>query len=356
MRGGALRGPAGLVGIDGREDTTSTSRSPSTGAADDPVVYAKLKELTSPRTKPAATTARDYFPPPESQGGWRQLNDPDRSAGSPAWTPTSWRSFETWLLEVRRSRLRRGRHPTAATSSSRSRTRQQRQDRLAPRRLGLQGRLRHGAGDRLGAEPAGLTAAEDDVRRPGVRFHSLGAAAERPAQGADHRQATAQSHLGHLSRSHRRAERRPGNMSSATPATRGPRSWRSTPAPPAATRRTRSTTPRWSARRSPASLTTSSPSRRCSSRSASSIGGFSIYDGGTKYGRHPSHGLGMPARDLARIAYCMLRDGRWEDRQVIPQVVRRPDRRADPRRQELRNCAGSSMPQIFSHGWELPRG
>ena len=26
----------------------------------------------------------------------------------------------------------------------------------------------------------------------------------------------------------------------------------------------------------------------------------------------------MPARDLARIAYCMLRGGRWKDQQVIP--------------------------------------
>jgi len=32
---------------------------------------------------------------------------------------------------------------------------------------------------------------------------------------------------------------------------------------------------------------------------------FQFYDGGEKYGRHPSHGMGMPARDLARIAYCM---------------------------------------------------
>ena len=28
--------------------------------------------------------------------------------------------------------------------------------------------------------------------------------------------------------------------------------------------------------------------------------------------------MGMPARDLARIAYCMLRDGRWGAKQVIP--------------------------------------
>ena len=46
---------------------------------------------------------------------------------------------------------------------------------------------------------------------------------------------------------------------------------------------------------------------------------FQYFDGGgDKYGRHPSHAMGMPARDLARIAYCMLRDGQWQDKQVIP--------------------------------------
>ena len=29
--------------------------------------------------------------------------------------------------------------------------------------------------------------------------------------------------------------------------------------------------------------------------------------------------MGMSARDLARIAYCMARRGRWADRQVIPE-------------------------------------
>src|SRR6266699_6465094 len=52
---------------------------------------------------------------------------------------------------------------------------------------------------------------------------------------------------------------------------------------------------------------------------------FQYYDGGddsrgrTGYGRHPSHGMGMSARDLARIAYCMLRGGRWNDTQIIPE-------------------------------------
>jgi len=44
---------------------------------------------------------------------------------------------------------------------------------------------------------------------------------------------------------------------------------------------------------------------------------FQYFDGGKEYGRHPSHGMGMPARDLARIAYCMLHNGRMKDRQVI---------------------------------------
>ena len=46
------------------------------GAKDDPVVYAKLKELTSPQSKPASTTSKDYFPPPESKGGWRHAQRP----------------------------------------------------------------------------------------------------------------------------------------------------------------------------------------------------------------------------------------------------------------------------------------
>ena len=36
------------------------------GAEDDPVVYAKLKELTTPASR-SKTAAKEYFPPPESQ-------------------------------------------------------------------------------------------------------------------------------------------------------------------------------------------------------------------------------------------------------------------------------------------------
>jgi hypothetical protein len=48
------------------------------GAVDDPVVYATLQQLAS------APLAATYFPPPESEGGWRrldQLDDMRRLAG-----------------------------------------------------------------------------------------------------------------------------------------------------------------------------------------------------------------------------------------------------------------------------------
>jgi len=78
---------------------------------------------------------------------------------------------------------------------------------------------------------------------------------------------------------------------------------------------------------------------------------FQYYDG--SFGRHPSHGLGMPARDLARIAYCALREGRWNGQQVIPQwfVDQTAQPTSDVKTPELR---WKLNPQSFSHGWELP--
>ncbi|MCA9157014.1 MAG: serine hydrolase [Planctomycetales bacterium] len=80
---------------------------------------------------------------------------------------------------------------------------------------------------------------------------------------------------------------------------------------------------------------------------------FQYYEGGTNIGRHPSHGLGMPARDLARIGYCMLHQGRWGDTQVIPQwfVEQTAVPTSDVTSLEMR---WHLSPQVFSHGWELP--
>ena len=75
--------------------------------------------------------------------------------------------------------------------------------------------------------------------------------------------------------------------------------------------------------------------------------------GDKRYGRHPSHGLGMPARDLARIAYCMVRDGRWGDNQVVPkwfvEQTAAPTHTVTEPELRFRRAAES-----FSHGWELP--
>ncbi len=80
---------------------------------------------------------------------------------------------------------------------------------------------------------------------------------------------------------------------------------------------------------------------------------FQYFDGGPTIGRHPSHGMGMPARDLARIGYCMLRGGRWQDRQVIPAWFVRETAAPthDVKTPEMR---WKLNPQEFSHGWQLP--
>ncbi len=80
---------------------------------------------------------------------------------------------------------------------------------------------------------------------------------------------------------------------------------------------------------------------------------FQYYEGGEKIGRHPSHGLGMPARDLARIAYCMLRGGRWGREQVIPRWFVE-ETAAPTHAVTTPEMRWKLNPQVFSHGWELP--
>ena len=61
----------------------------------------------------------------------------------------------------------------------------------------------------------------------------------------------------------------------------------------------------------------------------------------------------MPARDLARICYCMLHDGKWQDRQIIPKwFVDQTGRSShDVKNPEMR---WGFNPQTFSLGWERP--
>jgi len=80
---------------------------------------------------------------------------------------------------------------------------------------------------------------------------------------------------------------------------------------------------------------------------------FQYYDGGEEIGRHPSHGMGMPACDLARIAFCMLHRGRWKEKQIIPKWF------VEQTEAPTHNVKGLEMrfkinAETFSHGWELP--
>jgi CubicO group peptidase (beta-lactamase class C family) len=81
---------------------------------------------------------------------------------------------------------------------------------------------------------------------------------------------------------------------------------------------------------------------------------FEILEGDEKHGDHASHTLGLSAHDMARIAYCMLRDGRWGDRQVIPrwfveQTVAPTHSVTGVTKKSFGRDARS-----WSHGWELP--
>lgn len=80
---------------------------------------------------------------------------------------------------------------------------------------------------------------------------------------------------------------------------------------------------------------------------------FQYFDGGPNVGRHPTHGLGMPARDLARIAYCMLRGGRWGRQQVIPAWFVN-ETSAPTHGVTTPEMRWKLNPQVFTHGWELP--
>jgi CubicO group peptidase (beta-lactamase class C family) len=79
---------------------------------------------------------------------------------------------------------------------------------------------------------------------------------------------------------------------------------------------------------------------------------FEYFDGGEKIGRHPSHHLGLPTRELARIAYAMLRGGRWHDRPVIPNWFV-AETAAGTHSITGRRDFGRDA-ESFSHGWELP--
>jgi len=81
---------------------------------------------------------------------------------------------------------------------------------------------------------------------------------------------------------------------------------------------------------------------------------FEILPGDDQHGNHASHTAGLSARDMARIAYCMLRNGQWAGRQVIPRwFVEQTARPTHSVVGVTRKSFGRDA-RSWSHGWELP--
>jgi CubicO group peptidase (beta-lactamase class C family) len=81
---------------------------------------------------------------------------------------------------------------------------------------------------------------------------------------------------------------------------------------------------------------------------------FQILEGDDKHGNHPSHTMGLSARDLARVAYCMLRNGRWVEQQIIPRWFIEQTAAPTHSVTGVTKKSFKRDARSWSHGWELP--
>ena len=81
---------------------------------------------------------------------------------------------------------------------------------------------------------------------------------------------------------------------------------------------------------------------------------FEILKGDQQHGNHASHTLGLSARDMARIAYCMLQSGRWRDRHVIPWWFVEQTALPTHSVTGVTKKSFGRDARSWSHGWELP--
>jgi CubicO group peptidase (beta-lactamase class C family) len=321
------------------------------GAADDPEVYAALKQLASP-IRPAASEAEIYFPPPESQGGWRQLDKPEDIRRIGGMDPEKLDALRHWLLESDNRPfaadvihhghivLEVERGNSAKTDSRRVASvskaicatvlaiaSERSQHGLTPRKMSFED---------LAFKFIPWAYPLSDPRKANITIkqllnHTSGICPE--ATGAPN-DGTWEYVLGH-SGDERTAKLAFDPGTACGYATIG---------------------------LDHAALVcenvTSVPYDQFAIEALFKPLGiehwwFQYYEGGPKIGRHPSHGLGLPSRDLARIAYCMLHKGLWNGRQVIPRwfVDETAGPTSDVTTPEMR---WKLNPQVFSDGWELP--
>lgn len=314
------------------------------GAADDPIVYATLKRLT---------TANDYFPPPESQGGWRRLDKPEDLRRLAGMDPDKLAELKEWLLQSDQRNfaavvIRNGYIVLEVERGNSSRTDVNNIKSCAKAICATALAIASEQSQR------GLTPKRMKFDDPAFQFIPWAQPLSDPRKA----QITVKQLLNHTSgitpeslkpRSDDRWEKILGHTDDEVAAKLafdpGTASGYSTHALYHAAL--------------VCETVTGKPYDQFAIEALFKPLGiehwwFQFFDGGEKIGRHPSHGLGLPAREMARIAYCMLNGGRWQDKQVIPRWF--VDETAAP----THNVTTPEMrfkkaAQSFSHGWELAK-
>lgn len=323
------------------------------GGADDPVFYGRLKALAgTPKPSAASLEASGYFPPPESQGGWRKLDRPEDIRRLAGMDPAKLEDLRHWLLEsdsrnFAAAVIRNGYVALEVERGNSSKTDARRvasvSKAVCATVLAIASEM-----SRQGKTPRKM-AFEDrafefipwaqplsDLRKARITVgqllnHTSGICPE--ATGAPN-DGSWEYILGHT------GDARTASLAFDPGAGCG------------------YSTHALAHAALVCETVTGKPYDQFAIESLFKPIGierwwFQYYEGGEKIGRHPSHGLGMPARELARIAYCMLRGGAWAGRQVIPKWF--VEETAAPTHEvttpELR---WKLDPRVFSHGWELP--
>lgn len=323
------------------------------GANDDPLVYCELKELAKQLSKQPATPAGEtYFPPPESKGGWRKLDQPDDIRGLAGMDSDKLADLKQWLLESddRNFAAVVIRHGYIALEVERGNSAKTDARRVASVSKAICATVLAIASEQ---SQRGETPKKMSLDDPAFDFIPWAQPLSDPRKA----KITVKQLLNHTSGICPEATGAPNDGSweyvlglSGDPQTAklafdpGVGCGYSTHALCHAAL--------------VCEAVTGKPYDQFAIEALFKPIGcehwwFQYYDGGEAIGRHPSHGLGMPARDLARIGYCMLHGGKWGERQIVPAwfVAETARPTHDVKTPEMR---WGFNPEIFSHGWELP--
>lgn len=324
------------------------------GAADDPIVYAKLKELTSNPGRVAATPSPDnYFPPPESRGGWRTLTSPDSIRRMAGMDPDKLAAVAEWLRgsDDRPFAATIVRHGHIVLEVERGNSAKTDSRRVASVSKAICATVLAIASElsQRGQTPRRMTLNDpafqfipwaeplSDPRKADITIRQLfnttsGICPE--STGASNN-GTWDYVLGHT------GDARLAQLAFAPGTASG-----------------YSTHALYHAALVCENVTGLPYDEFAIEHLFAPLGiekwWFQYFEG-EKTGRKPNHALGLPARELARIAYCMLRGGEWDGRQVVPRwFIDDIARGATHDLKNVRELRSQRDAAQFSHAWELP--